>query len=407
MNLWQPSRAAALTRLESFAPRAGSHYARSRNSDFGPEQRHNISALSPWLRYRLISEREVLARVLADHSPTAAEKFIQEVLWRTYWKGWLEQRPAVWRGFLSERDDQHKQVQADPQLGKLLGEAEQGQTGIEGFDDWARELVQTGYLHNHARMWFASIWIFTLKLPWSLGADFFLRHLLDADPASNTLSWRWVAGLQTRGKNYLATADNIEKYTDGRFRPRGLAEKADPLDGPTIPDVEGLPEAQALASADLTGQLLLLTPEDLNPECLLAVAGSPAQILIAGPEAFEPNWPWGDKAQAFLDAAVEDVRQRLEANDQAPVRRINALSAKSLAGLMQSHSVNRILTPYAPVGPVADALARLNDELGTQDLGLSQLRRDWDEQAWPHATRGFFPFRKQIPELLRRAGLPS
>ena len=61
-------------------------------------------------------------------------------------------------------------------------------TGIEGFDDWARELVDTGYMHNHARMWFASIWIFTLRLPWALGADFFLRHLLDADAASNTLS---------------------------------------------------------------------------------------------------------------------------------------------------------------------------------------------------------------------------
>jgi deoxyribodipyrimidine photo-lyase len=65
-----------------------------------------------------------------------------------------------------------------------------------------QELVETGYLHNHARMWFASIWIFTLRLPWELGADFFLRHLLDGDAASNTLSWRWVAGLHTKGKHY-------------------------------------------------------------------------------------------------------------------------------------------------------------------------------------------------------------
>ena len=76
-----------------------------------------------------------------------------------------------------------------------------GSTGIDGFDDWARELTHTGWLHNHARMWFAFIWIFTLELPWALGADFFLRHLVDGDPASNTLSWRWVAGLYTRAKS--------------------------------------------------------------------------------------------------------------------------------------------------------------------------------------------------------------
>ncbi len=88
-----------------------------------------------------------------------------------------------------------------------------------------------GYLHNHARMWFASIWIFTLRLPWVLGADFFMRHLCDGDPASNTLSWRWVAGLHTRGKTYLARASNIATYTGGRFTPQDhdLAAFAPPL----------------------------------------------------------------------------------------------------------------------------------------------------------------------------------
>ena len=77
--------------------------------------------------------------------------------------------------------------------------------------------------------------IFTLRLPWQLGADFFLRHLVDADPASNTLSWRWTAGLQTRGKTYLATAGNIARYTDGRFQPKGLARCAEALSEPPLP----------------------------------------------------------------------------------------------------------------------------------------------------------------------------
>jgi deoxyribodipyrimidine photo-lyase len=112
-------------------------------------------------------------------------------------------------------------------------QAVEGRTGIAAFDTFACDLVRHGYLHNHARMWFASIWIFTLKLDWELGADFFLRHLRDGDAASNTLSWRWVAGLHTKGKTYLARADNIARFTahrpDGPLTAEGLAEEAEPL----------------------------------------------------------------------------------------------------------------------------------------------------------------------------------
>ena len=66
-------------------------------------------------------------------------------------------------------------------------------------------------------MWFASIWIFTLELPWQLGAEFFMQHLYDGDSASNTLGWRWVAGIQTQGKHYLASEWNIKKFTNNRF----------------------------------------------------------------------------------------------------------------------------------------------------------------------------------------------
>ena len=82
-------------------------------------------------------------------------------------------------------------------------------TGIKCFDHWTEELVETGYLHNHARMWYASIWVFTLRKSWASGANLFRDHLIDWCPASNTLGWRWVAGLQTRGKIYVAKADNI------------------------------------------------------------------------------------------------------------------------------------------------------------------------------------------------------
>ena len=81
--------------------------------------------------------------------------------------------------------------------------ATDGNTSIECFNEWVNELKENNYLHNHARMWFASIWVFTLELPWQLGAEFFMKHLYDGDAAANTLGWRWVAGIQTQGKNYL------------------------------------------------------------------------------------------------------------------------------------------------------------------------------------------------------------
>ena len=86
-------------------------------------------------------------------------------------------------------------------------------------------LKKFNYLHNHTRMWFASIWIFTLNLPWQLGAEFFMKHLFDGDAASNTLGWRWVAGIQTQGKNYLATEWNIKKFTNNRFQNIKINEK--------------------------------------------------------------------------------------------------------------------------------------------------------------------------------------
>lgn len=389
------SRHAALDGLDAFVPRAGARYAADRNTDWGPGRPAAVSRLSPYLRYRLITEQETVALVLGRHGFAAADTFVQEVLWRTYWKGWLEMRPAMWQRFLEERDRQRQSFRDD----RALVEAEAGLTGVEGFDDWVRELVETGYLHNHARMWFASIWIVTLRLPWALGADFFLRHLIDADPASNTLSWRWVAGLQTVGKTYLATTDNIARYTHGRFAPKGLAREAIALTEHPVPSPRALPKVGAVRSDEPS--VLLVTHEDCNSETLFPDVPMFRAALVAA----DPELLWGEGARRFVKGATADTATRIEAHFKSPAAVIERLDADTLAAAARAAGARQIVAAHAPVGPVADVLAAIAPVLAGDGITLVQVRRDWDEAFWPQARKGFFAFKEQIPQTLRELGV--
>ena len=200
-------------------------YSSQRNYDFGPKSRENISNLSKYISHRIINEYDLIREILSEYNLQKVDKFIQEVFWRVYWKGWLEHRPEVWRDFVKSSP-----TYSEEDYKKAIN----GLTGIECFDDWVKEIETENYLHNHTRMWFASIWIFTLNLPWELGAKFFMKHLFDGDAASNTLSWRWVAGLQTQGKNYLARESNIKKFTNHRYVNTSLNENALPLENHKI-----------------------------------------------------------------------------------------------------------------------------------------------------------------------------
>jgi deoxyribodipyrimidine photo-lyase len=378
-------RAAALLRLAAFAPRMGHHYAAGRNTDPGPGAPRDVSLLSPALRLRLVTEAEAVGTALHHHGAGAAEKFIQEVFWRSYWKGFLELRPGLWAGYQQELAQTLAGLRGQGGLRGAIERAEAGETGIACFDAWMRELRETGWLHNHARMWFASIWIFSLRLPWILGADLFLRHLLDGDAASNTLSWRWVAGMQTAGKHYVARAENIARFTAGRFDPRGeLDENPLPLPAPPLPPLRPLRAPDALPAGPVA---LLLHDDDLHAESLLPPGTRVAAIAgLAVPAA---RSPLGCSAlvEGHVREALADGVARAGRHFQAPTA---MLAPGALAGWIASQGVP-VVTPWAPVGWTAEALA---------GLPLLRLRRDWDSACWPLATRGFFPFRAQIPALL-------
>ena len=263
------TRAAGQARLEQFSARMGRDYAQGRNFDRGSGSHRDVSMLSAYIRRRLLTEQEVIAAAIKAQGAEASAKFIDEVIWRSYFKGWLEQRPGIWDSYAAGLRQDLAALDGDAGLRHAVQAAETAQTGLAYFDSWAAELIETGYLHNHARMWFASIWIFTLKLPWRLGADFFLRNLLDGDPASNTLSWRWVAGLHTRGKPYVAQAGNIARFTEERLTPRA-EELAQTVSGLEHLEPGGLPECKKPRIPKVPQKHLptafLLTEEDCRIE---------------------------------------------------------------------------------------------------------------------------------------------
>jgi deoxyribodipyrimidine photo-lyase len=397
---WPPTRAEGLRRLTLFRPRMGAWYAARRNHDLGPDARGNVSLLSPYVRRRLLLESELVQAALTAHSAAACDKFVQEVFWRSYWKGWLQMRPAVWTAYRDGLAGDRAAAGDDRRLSRALAAAEQGRTGIDCMDAWTAELVGTGYLHNHARMWFASIWIFTLGLPWRLGADFFLRHLLDGDPASNTLGWRWVAGLHTQGKHYVANPGNIVKFTDGQFRPRGLVANAAPLppDHTPPPLPPGPPDAPApgLPSA------LLITEEDCRPEALgldLSRMTAAAALLIPSARSDAPVSPL---VGAFDRGALADAAARARDAGAPAAEMLVEIAPADLARWARRVGAAQIVTAEPPVGPVADFLAAAREPLAAAGVRLTAVRRPWDAHVWPCATAGFFKVKSQIPQLVQR-----
>ena len=386
-----PTRAAGLARLAIFADRAGELYDRCRNYDLGASQRANVSALSPWIRHRLITEIEVLDVTLVAHNFQTAERFVHEVVWRTYFKGWLEQHPGVWPAYQVSLRRQIKSVGKDRRLAADYAQAMAGETGIGCFDVWADELVGTGYLHNHARMWFASIWIFTLRLPWELGADFFLRHLMDGDPASNTLAWRWVAGIQTKGRPYIAGAANISKFTNQKFCPvHQLATKVDPKIDPVVHSRRPIPDVTQ--AKDIPSDFLLLVTEDDMQIADVLPHPPIATIGALATEGRSPN-PLGEIAQHFAATAMCD------ACGDHPIISHGAWSDDVIRACAR-HQTKTVVTGYAPVGPVATALENAQSDLTAAGIRVLSVRRDFDTVAWPHATKGFFAMKKAIPKIL-------
>ena len=401
---WVPSRAAGLERLSRFLPRAGRLYQKNRNEDYGRETHPHVSGLSPYLRHRLISDEEVLSAVLECHDLSSASKFIDEIFWRSYFKGWLEHHPNVWLQYNVDQRALHQQIRTDSNLRRRYLAAINGGSGISVFDDWVGELRDTGYLHNHSRMWFASIWTFTLKLPWQLGTRWYHYHLLDGDIASNTLSWRWVAGLHTRGKTYLARPENIQRYGSRRLPSQdglqALAKVAVALQEPPEIAARVVPSwPDQTPSIGRTG--LLLHDEDLgmdHPSSELVAAG-----VLAPKRTIRQNA--SKKVARFGLEASLDTLNRLNSISRLDTEPRLIRNPQAVQRWAEELRLDTLLVPYAPIGDLNAALAALIS--ASSGVKVVPYRRRLDCLAWPHARAGYFGLKKKIPDIIDRLLMPN
>lgn len=389
-DFFPATRAAALARLDEFLPRVPD-YAAARNHVLPGHE--NVSRLSPATRTRVILEREVLAVVREHHARTAIEKFEQEVWWRLYWKGWLEQRPAVWTDY--------RAALARLDWTDRAGAVAAGESGIAILDHFARELVETGYLHNHARMWWASWWIHGEGLPWQLGADFFLRHLRDGDAASNTLSWRWVAGLHTRGKAYLVRRPNLERYVDPDLLGRSSAglERFEPIRECALPWEEPPAPRKIEEAGIVPGRRsgIWIHDEDLRIEDSPLAAVKPAAMLVPAPAGIWEAEAYHPDKRTFLHAALADGAAR--AADWfgigAPVVESRDL-ASSLAAWAEEERLDTILAMRPFAGPLAESLPAIGNSLARRGVRLNLVRRPEDVSVMNRAGAGFFNFWEKV-----------
>ena len=376
---FEASRTFAEKKLDSFIDNNLNEYSKLRNFDFGPNKRSNISCISPYVTHGVINEIEIIKKSLKKYSFVKNEKFIQEVLWRVYWKGWLELRPDVWTDFKYSL----KKLKKEYENNNKYIEAINAKTNIDVFNSWVNELKNFNYLHNHTRMWFASIWIFSLKLPWQLGAEFFLQHLYDGDAASNTLGWRWVAGVQTKGKHSIATEWNIKKFTNNRFNNIKLNENAPPVNEDKFYKIISKNFNNLLPTDD---RALIVFDNNLSFETSDFVNQKFDKILLVSNDNKNRQIILSEKLIEFKNALIKDQKKRLNE------RSINC-EIITIEDLLKIK--DKIYALYPEVGENLDYLNLNKLE------NISFLYRKVDQYSWKFCNKGFFNFKNYIPKIIQ------
>ena len=337
-------------------------YHQLRNYDYGTKNRTNVSQISKYTSHRILYEYDILEKVRKFDNK---QKYTDEILWRIYWKGYLENHKSIWFEYINFKENSNDS--------NLINSAVLGKTGIDCFDTWMEELRENNYLHNHSRMWFASIWIFTLGLPWQLGARFFMRHLLDGDASSNTLSWRWVAGMHTNNKPYLASKENIDKYTVNRFK-KTTIRKSKKIN--TIKNIQHQSNKIPVQIIFPNSNILLMFDNDMNifNRSKLFNSYSKVYILSNGLELSE-------KVNKFKLSLIDNINKLIPNSE--------VLKSTEIEIFLYDHSCIDVI--YPGVGHNLDLINKLAKQ---NKVIVNYIYREEDLKYWNYANSGFYKFKK-------------
>jgi deoxyribodipyrimidine photo-lyase len=366
MNDWPAGRRAAEQRLAAIDP---ARYGASRNHLDG-----SVTGLSPYIRHGVLTLAEVrdavFTRLARLETPSqrrrAGERLIAELGWRDYWQRLGRQLgEGIWHDREPLRTG-HPPASYAPELPSDIATAA---TGLACIDAFAVDLQQTGWLHNHARMWLAAYVVHWRRVRWQAGARWFLEHLLDGDPSSNNLSWQWVASSFSH-KPYIFNRDNLERYGAGRhcstcpLNRRGCPFEASyeelhqrlfrPL-LPAVPTGDGRPRPPSRSeepapapvpafpvSPTLSRPLLWVHAEALGPAnpALRAHPGAPAVFVAShDPPGTGGGVPLAEGRRRFLRECLAELPVAVLEGDEVPVLRQSAAAAGA-DGIVTSRAVD-------------------------------------------------------------------
>jgi len=350
-------------------------YGLYRNYDYGPKGKNFVSGISQFISHRVLLEYSIINDVRKNHSSKSVSKFIEEVYWRIYWRGWLENKPSVWKHFINKKNENYDYA--------LYEKAIFGKTELSFFNSWVDELKEFNYLHNHTRMWFASTWIFNLGLPWELGAKFFLEHHYDGDSASNTLSWRWVAGLHTKGKKYLFTPKNLRKFSNNRFNVDLINNKEIELFDEFDADFSDSVYSYKMKQKN---KQLFLFENDLNFNTLKQLIDRYENVFLILLDNQDRNIKISDKVFNFKNLLLNEFESKFS----------NMQKIKSYNLHEKIENFTQVDVLYPGVGENFDFLESLESQ---RNVKFNYLVREEDLYSWKYAKKGFFKFKENIPKI--------
>ncbi len=338
--------AAAQERLRHIQPAL---YASTRNHVDGA-----VTRLSPYIRHGVLSLAEVRDFVLQQASaPGEATKLLNELAWRDYWQRLYTH---LGEAINSDLEPDKTGIPATERTNTLPADIAASRTGLACMDAFSTELRKSGYLHNHARMWLAAYIVHWRRVTWQAGAAWFLEHLLDGDPASNHLSWQWVASTFSQ-KPYIFNRENLERYTHGQYCQncpmRGRCDfegTYEQLEQRLFPPRHLLPSSPAAPTAGLT-TLPATTPAP-NPPITHPVIWIHGDCLSPSALRRFPSapaiWVWDDELLQQWRISFKRIVFIYECLLELPVTIQRGLPAKELLRFAEEHHADAILTTPSP-----------------------------------------------------------